>query len=119
MLQRESAEDDFTVSIDDKIVFFSQYDPEKSRNVLFIQFLSAKGLPLGRPQFIAKSISAVATDSTSILSQNRRYLLYVAHGTSLQVVDAKTGMKLGDKITISRQAGPAAIDPRGHFALLV
>src|SRR5207249_2946512 len=42
----------FAVSADGKLLFFSNHDPEKSRENLFVQFLSAEGLPLRNPQFI-------------------------------------------------------------------
>lgn len=110
---------------------------------LFIQPLGARGRPKQDPKRIRtlKNLQGgiVSADTTSVLSNSRRFLIYVSDkaGESdlfseklfLKVVNAKTGEKIGSRIllvepdvaNLERIGGPQqiAIDPVGRFVIYV
>lgn len=102
------------------------------RTDLFIQPLGPRGRPILEPIFIDRIIShtsqlssILSADATTILSGKKRFLVYTKEIAErrdtvlLQHIDAVTGNKIGEAITLFRGdvAGNLKIDPKGRFVL--
>ncbi len=112
----------FGLSADGRVLFYSKRK-ESGGFEVFFQPLSPGGLLVGEPEMIARGGNLQdplrAFDVSSILGQGRRYFLYQGGGASvfLQVVDGKTGKKLGERIRVAGNVGEAVVDPLGRFAI--
>jgi hypothetical protein len=110
----------FGVSADGKVFYYSQRNSGQTRIDLIFQRLDRRGRPTGNPEVVASGSDPFVIDVTSVIG-NKRYFVYGNNNSSvlLQVIDAKTGKKVGDKIRIANnttiQAG--AIDPLGRFVI--
>lgn len=103
--------------------------PSATTNQLYVQLLDSAGKPSGSPKQIASFADLEASDVTSLLSTNQRFVAYmVTAGTTpankllLQPIDI-AGNKVGSAKTINssplrdEQEQIVAIDPLGRFVL--
>lgn len=107
---------DFALSADGRAFFYRKSSGQNSD--LFLQPLNPAGIPAGDPQKIAEGI-ALLGDVSNIVQSNKRYCVYVGIGAGLflQVVDSKTGAKLGERKKIANLASNPIIDPLGRFVI--
>jgi hypothetical protein len=107
----------FSVSADGGMFFYSLRDVDLS---LFLQPLGPGGHPVGDSVFIARGLNNSVGDVTRPLREGKRYCIYEQKDSLfLQVVQARSGKKIGERIRIGGNLGSPVIDPFGQFVVYI